>query len=189
MLLALNASPLSAQFVKKLSPQQVSVQHGGSIGYVSAAAGYTMFKNHKGILNAGYGFVPAQKGGTLHIATVKFLYYPFELPISNKATFYPLNPGLFIAYTAGRHLNVAWDNEQYPKGYYWWSPALRPHVCISNEVKFDARKVFKASAIKTFSVYSEFNTNELYLISYFQNTRGLPLTDIIMLGAGMRIGF
>jgi hypothetical protein len=183
-----NFLAVKAQNSKILMPKEIIFQYGGSIGFLSVGAGYQIFKNRKGTLDFHYGFVPENKGGTLHVISVKFAYKPFEIALKDWGKIYLANPGMFISYTIGEDLNLTWDQDQYPKRYYWWSPALRPHISLSNELKLNSKKVFNYSGIKTLSFYSEFNTNELYLISHFQNPGGLPLKDIIKLGFGVRIG-
>lgn len=179
----------SAQFPKELIPTSAVVQYAGSIGYLSAGIGYELFHNERGSLDLMYGRVPEKKGGKLDILAVKFAYRPIEVKLNNWANLYPINPGVFVSYHLGPKFNFQWDKDVYEKGYYWWSSALRPHVSLGTEVKLNTSKVLPSLRLKSLSFYSEFNTNELYLISYFQNTDGLSLTDIFKLGIGMRIEF
>lgn len=182
-------SAVMAQFPQGLIPKSALSQYAGSIGFFSAGVGYELFKNERGSLDFMYGFVPKNRGGRLHIATVKFAYRPFEVRLNDWAKLYPVNPGAFLSYHFGPRFDFQWDKDTYEKGYYWWSTALRPHISLGTEVKIDTRKVAPALKIKSLSVYSEFNTNELYLVSYYQNAGTLSVTDIFKLGFGLRVAF
>lgn len=183
------ANPARAQFPERLIPKSALTQYAGSIGFVSAGLGYELFKNDRGSLDFMYGYVPRSKGGRLHIATAKFAYRPFEIELNDWAKLYPVNPGAFISYHFGPKFDFQWDKDTYEDGYYWWSTALRPHISLGTEVKIDTRKIAPSLNIKSLSVYSEFNTNELYLVSYYQNAGTLSVTDIFKLGFGVRVAF
>lgn len=189
LLLTLTNKKAHAQSFKFLIPDEAIVQFAGSIGYVSAGVGYELFKNKRGNLDLLYGFVPGNKGGVLNIATMKFAYKPWMIKIKDWAKIYPVNPGVFVSYTFHEELSYRFSTDQYPKGYYFWSEALRPHLSISNEVELNARKLLKGSAIKAISVYSELNTNDYYLINYFQSMSALNPSDIFALGLGLRLKF
>ena len=169
-------------------PKGAIVQHGGSIGYISLGASYNINKSGSGTLDFYYGNVPHSKGGTLHILASKVVWRPVKIKIGKNLIFHPVNPGLFLSYHMGRNFDAKWDDDEYPKGYYWWSTAFRPHIAIGNELKFDTSRLTNKT-IKYVSFYSEFNTNELYLISYFQNTHDLNLHKIFKLGLGIRAYF
>ncbi len=183
------AGAAHAQFPKVLIPKEVVLQHGGSIGFLSAGVGYPLFKNERGSLDLNYGFVPEKRGGPLRILSAKFAYRPFEVKIADGIKLYPANPGFFVSYHIGKQFDFYWDKDTYEDGYYWWSTALRPHLSLSTELKFDALKILKTSHIKGISVYSEFNTNELYMASYYKNTGTISLLEIFKLGLGLRVQF
>ncbi|WP_051291134.1 hypothetical protein [Pedobacter glucosidilyticus] len=172
-----------------LIPKSVITQYAGSIGYLSAGVGYNLNKSGNSTLDIHYGHVPASKGGSLHIVTAKFAYRPFHIKINQHITLSPLNPGFFLSYHAGSNFDSTWDDNNYPKGYYWWSTAFRPHVSLSTELSLKSEKTLKSIGIKKLSFYSEFNTNELYFVSLFQNSKYLGLHDIFKLGFGSRIYF
>jgi hypothetical protein len=106
--------------------------------------------------------------------------------VEDKATFYPLNPGLFFSYHFGEQFDIAFDREQYGKSYYGWSTAVRGHLSVSNEVKLHTR-----SKKNTLTLYSEFNASDLYLASMFfkNNSQWLRPQDILKLGIGVKVGF
>lgn len=179
----------SAQGFKFLVPDNAIVQFAGSIGYFSVGAGYDLFKNKKGILDFNYGYVPADKGGELHIVTAKFAYKFYEIKLKDWGKFYPFNPGFFASYTFHPKLSYRFNQHVFPDNYYYWSEALRPNLSIGNEIEFNMKKIWKDSGIKAISLYSEMNTNDYYIVNYFQNTSALTLADIFQLGIGMRVKF
>lgn len=170
-------------------PTSATVQHAGSIGYISAGIGYNLNKSGKTTLDFLYGYVPESKGGDLHIITSKFAWRPFAIKVKDWGVIHPINPGVFLTYHTGTNFDYKWDDDDYPKGYYWWSTAFRPHVSFSTEVKINANKILKNSSLKYISAYSEVNTNELYFISYYQNRHALTVTDIFKLGLGIKAYF
>jgi hypothetical protein len=182
-----NVNKIHAQFPKFLVPKDIVIQHAGSIGFMSAGIGYPVFKNKRGSLDFNYGYVPEKRGGTLHILSGKFAYRPWKFKIKEGINFYPVNPGVFVTYHFGKQFDFYWDKDTYEEGYYWWSTALRPHISISTELELDALKIFKTSKIKGIRLYSEVNTNELYLASYYKNAGTVSLADIFKLGIGLRI--
>ncbi|WP_343532132.1 hypothetical protein [Pedobacter sp.] len=171
------------KILKALTPDYINLQYGGSIGYVSGGAGYH-FLSEKISLSINYGFVPASKGGSLNILTPKFDYKPFKIQLGQNVTWRPINPGLFISYTLGRNFDKKFDPNQYPDGYYWWSTALKIHLGFSTEVKISGGQ---KSAIKAVGLYAETNTNDLYLISWFENRTTTPITRIFFMGYGVRL--
>lgn len=189
LFLFLGAAKTFAQKLKFLIPDAGIVQHAGSIGYFSIGAGYEIFKNRKGYLDFNYGYVPASKGGELHAVTVKLAYKPFEIKLSDWAKLYPFNPGFFLSYTFQEDLAYKFHSSEYPRGYYYWSPALRPHLSFSNEIELSIPEQWDGLGIKKIGLYTEFNTNDFYIVNYLQNTSSLSLSDIFQLGIGVRLKF
>ena len=178
-----------AQVLRSLIPDAGIVQYAGSIGYFSAGISYDLFKNQRGNVDLLYGYVPENKGGALDIITLKFAYKPWELKIGDNVKIYPANPGVFLTYTFHPDLSYAFDTDQYPKNYYYWSEAIRPHLSVSNEIEINTRKLLPGMKIKAISIYSEFNTNDYYVVNYFQNMSALNIADIFQLGIGLKVKF
>lgn len=179
----------SAQKGHLLIPDDIIIQHGGSIGYFSGGVGYEIFRNKKGNIDLLYGHVPAGKGGRLDIITAKFAYRPFSFPIKDLAVFYPANPGAFVSYTFGEDLSLYFDRDQYVKGYYGWSEAVRTHISLSNELEINSKSLFDNEKVKAIVLYSEFNASDLYLISWATNRRAISFFEVFKLGIGARIKF
>lgn len=189
LFMGLSGNKALAQGLGFLIPDAAIAQYAGSIGYFSGGVGYDIFKNKRGNIDLMYGFVPGNKGGVLHAATAKFAYRPFVYKIKDWAIIYPINPGFFVSYTFHRELSTSFNTDQYPKKYYYWSEAIRPHLSFSNEIELNAGKLLKGAKIKSITLYSEFNTNEYYLVNYLQNIPALTLSDVMQLGIGTRIKF
>jgi len=185
LLIGLQTAVGQTSFVKAIVPDQVNLQYAGSIGYMSIGAGYNLF-NEKAALSFHYGYVPEVKGGELHITAVKFEYKPIAIRIKDKLVFHPVNPVIFASYTMGKNFGLSFDRNQYAKGYYFWSPALREHIGITSELKILGDR---SSKIKAISIYTEANTNDLYLISWYANRTSTPFYEIFHLGFGMRMYF
>ncbi len=168
-----------------LVPDKVITQYAGSIGYMSLGLGYDLFQERTE-LSFHYGYVPEVKGGELHIAALKFEYKPFKLKISDGLLFRPVNPVVFGSYTFGKAFGFGFDRDQYPKGYYFWSPALRGHLGASSELEVlsDA-----SSSIKSITLFTEANTNDLYLVSWYENRTTTPFYKIFHLGFGLKVNF
>lgn len=182
-------NPSNAQKKNFLIPDAVIIQYAGSIGYISVGAGYDIFKNKRGNIDFNYGYVPVSKGGELHSITAKFAYKPFEIKLNNWGKLYPLNPGVFLSYTFHDDLSFKFNSSEYPSGYYYWSPALRPHISLSNEIELNMNKIWKEIGIEKIGIYTEFNSNDYYIINYFQNIKALSLADVFQLGVGIRFKF
>lgn len=180
---------VKAQKLKFLIPDEAIVQYAGSIGYLSAGAGYDIFGNKRGNLSFHYGYVPGSKGGELHIATVKLGYKPWKINLKDWAKLYPFNPGFFATYTFHKDLGLFFPKGQYPGDYYYWSEAIRPHLSFNTELELKPPKALKNSGIRALGLYIEANTNDFYLINYLQNVSALRMYDIFQLGIGLKVKF
>lgn len=189
LLIALLGLSRNSMAQKFLIPEEAIVQYAGSIGYLSVGTGYELFGNKRGNIDLNYGYVPEAKGGALHMVTAKFAYRPFVIKIKDWAKIYPFNPGVFVTYTINNNLSFNFPTDNYPKGYYYWSEAARPHLSFSNEFQLTKGRLLEKTGLSALSIYSEFNTNDFYLINYFQNSTALSVTDIFKLGIGLRIKF
>jgi len=172
-----------------LIPDGAIVQHAGSIGYLSGGIGYNLFKNNRGSFDLMYGFLPKSKGGPFSTLTTKLAYRPFEIKIKDWMIIHPINPGAFFSYTIQKDLDLTWDRGQYPKGYYYWSEALRTHVSLGSEFTFNTTRLMKAGKPQTVTLFYEVNTNDMYLINFFQNLQALSVTDIFKAGVGLKASF
>lgn len=170
-------------------PTSGLLQHAGSIGYISGGVGYNLNKRGRTTLDLLYGHVPKSKGGPLNIFTAKIAWRPFSVKLWDWGILHPLNPGFFVSYHGGRHFDSKWDDNNYPKGYYWWSTAIRPHISISHEVILFPKMIKKSIPLEKIGLYVEYNANELYLISHFQNKEVSTIQKTFKMGLGIRTYF
>lgn len=189
LLLTVSCLSVRAQKLAFLIPDEAIVQYAGSIGYFSAGAGYDVFGNKRGNLSFHYGYVPKNKGGELHITTVKLSYKPWEVPLKDWGKLYPFNPGLFATYTFHKDLGFRFPKGQYPGDYYYWSEAIRPHLSFNTELEVKPPDALKNTGIRGMGFYIEANTNDFYLINYLQNMKTLRLDDVFMLGIVLKVKF
>lgn len=180
-----NTSFAQSKFWKSLVPDDAGLQYAGSIGFISAGAGYDLL-NEKTNLSFHVGYVPESLGGELTIIAVKFQYKPFTIPVGNKIIIKPFNPVFFPSYTLGQNFDFKFEKPKYREGYYFWSSALRLHLGASTEVKLLSTP---ESKIKALSIYAEANTNDLYLLSWFKNRTTTPFYRMFKLGYGFKMHF
>ncbi len=176
---------VSAQHKHWTTPDQLVVQYAGSIGYVSGGVAYKIFKD-RARTSFHYGYVPRAVGGPLNIFAGKFFFIPNTYKLSRNAVLNPFDVGLMVSYHLGKTFRSRWPDQQYPRNYYWWQTSFRFHLNLQSSVTWKLRDHTK---FKYITGYIELNSNELYLISYFQNMHGLSPKDVIMLGVGTRLQF
>lgn len=172
-----------------LLPKTAMIQRAGSIGYNSFGIGYNLFRNQKGSLDLTWGYVPKSKGGRQDIFAAKFAYRPVQIKLKDWGVLSPANPGAFVSHHPGGKFHTTLDKEQYPAGYYWWSSAVRFHFSAGTELKLKMPKSLAITGVEQMALYGEFNTNELYFVSWFKNSDKLPLADIFKLGFGVKAYF
>jgi hypothetical protein len=188
LLIILWSHALNAQENKRRKwyvPDFAVAQYAGSIGFLSAGAGYDIFKG-KAHVDLLIGYVPEFTGSkSLETITLKFTASPLKIPVNKNITVDPLTSGVYFCYTPGKEFSSdlpSW----YPDGYYWWSEAIRANIFIGGKVKIVANRLKNGSYI---TPYYEIGTNEIKLVSYFQNGRSLNIWTILHAGVGVRYHF
>lgn len=179
----------SVKAQKFLIPETAMVQRAGSIGFNSFGIGYNLFRNNKGSLDLAWGYVPKSRGGRQDIFAAKFAYRPVSIQLKQFGVLQLVNPGLFITHHPGGKFHTTLEKDKYPAGYYWWSSAVRFHLSAATELKINTPQKFAKTGIDQVALYGEFNTNELYFVSWFRNRDKLPFADIWKLGFGVKAYF
>ena len=185
LILLISTTSLFAQKSRWALPDFGVVQYAGSIGYFSAGLGYEVFKSNARF-STHFGVVPKNRGGTLNIVAVKLIFKPKTYELSNRLRFSPFDVGLMGSFHYGDNFETRWPEGVHPKGYYWWHPALRAHLIVESSVNY---KFGKGRRFQSLSGYIEFNTNELYMVSFIQNLKTVRVTDIVKAGTGLRLNF
>lgn len=178
------ASNLYAQFAKKLVPDFAQIQYAGSNGWIGLGAGYEFFHRHLRT-NLQYGYVPPAKGGPLHLFSGAIFYQPVRIRSGSRFQINPLDFGFKGSYQFGNDYFFKLPS-RYPPNYYWWKPAFRLHLATESSLTYKLRS---NSGIRMLSAYLEFNTNDLYLVSYVLNAGSLGIREVVKAGIGLRLGF
>ena len=169
-------------------PTHLALQTGGGLGMVAAGAGYEYAKGHidTDIL---IGYVPKQyAGSTLSLASLKFLYSPFRLPVGEKFQVVPLTLGAYFSYTHGT-INDELKG-QYASDYYWFSTDTRYGPLLGSRITLLAPPVAATGQPRKISFYYELGSNDLYLASYLNNRNGgLGFGQLLTLALGLKADF
>ena len=169
-------------------PTHLALQTGGGVGMVAAGAGYEFSKNRleTDIL---IGYVPKRyAGSTLSLATLKFMYSPFRLPVGEKVQVLPLTVGAYFSYTHGT-LNDELKG-QYSSDYYWFSTDTRYGPLLGGRITYLAAPVAATGQPRKLSFYYELGSNDLYLASYLTNRNGgLGFGQLLTLALGVKADF
>lgn len=168
-----------------LIPSYTKVQFAGSMGLISVGTGWDYGRNNQWETDLLVGFVPKYTTDHNKITfTLKQNFIPWRVPLKNRhLVFEPLTTGLYINTVTGGEF---WVNEpdKYPSSYYSFSTKLRVNVFLGQRFTYnlnaDKRRFFKSV-----TGFYEVSTNELYMISAFQN-KYLKLTDIMHLSLGIK---
>lgn len=170
---------------KWYAPDFTILQYAGSIGFLSAGAGYAIFHD-KANVDLLFGYVPASIGGAaIETVTLKFNASPWKIRLNRYVALYPLTSGAYFCYNFGREYSSdlpSW----YPDGYYWWSEAVRANIFIGGNGRMATERLKYFNKI---DFYYELGTNEIKLVSYAQNSGTLSLWKILHLGIGIRFHF
>ncbi|MCI1186620.1 hypothetical protein MON38_04260 [Hymenobacter sp. DH14] len=169
-------------------PTHLALQTGGGLGMVATGAGYEYAKGHidTDIL---IGYVPKHyAGSTLSLASLKFLYSPFRLPVGEKFQVTPLTVGAYFSYTHGT-INDELKG-QYASDYYWFSTDTRYGPLLGSRVTFLAPPIAATGQPRKISFYYELGSNDLYLASYLNNRNGgLGFGQLLTLALGLKADF
>jgi len=167
-------------------PRHLMVQTGGGIGMVAAGAGYT-FAQDKLETDILLGYVPKRfAGSTLSLVSAKLMYSPFTVRLAEQWQLKPLTVGAYFSYTHGT-INDE-ERGQYKKGYYWFSTDTRVGPLAGSRISY-LRPSRSGGAPHAVSLYYELGTNDLYAISFVQNTKGLNFGQILTLAIGVKADF
>jgi hypothetical protein len=179
LLLLFPACILHAQWANGLLPDYAKIQHAGSIGFMSAGAGYEFF-NDKLEAELLYGHVPGRFGGPLDIVTARLVFNPVIISVSPSVSVVPLNFSGFVTYHFGDQFWIKLPSYYY-EGYYKWSSAIRYHAGFGTMISYRHPQSGHGCAL-----YYELNSNDLYLKSLKANST-LNLADVLSLGVGVKI--
>jgi hypothetical protein len=161
-----------------------TAQYAGSIGYLSIGGGITS-RNHKFHNELLYGFVPSYYGGPLNKVSYKLTYYPLQLKIGNTVQWQPISIGGMLSYNLDKGFTMVPSLKKYDRDYYWWSSGLRKHITVSSSITIRPKDHPQMPVL----FYVEANTNDLYLMTLYDNVGEMPFDEIWFLGMGVKMIF
>jgi hypothetical protein len=169
-------------------PKHLALQTGGGLGMVAAGAGYEFAKDRLET-DVLIGYVPKQyAGSTLSLASLKFMYSPFRLPLGEKFQLVPLTVGAYFSYTHGT-INDELKG-QYSSDYYWFSTDTRYGLLAGSRITFLGPAVAATGQPRKLSFYYELGSNDLYMASYISNRNGgLSIGQLLTLALGVKADF
>lgn len=165
-----------------LMPRQTKLQFAGSMGMFSAGPGWFYGKKKQWETDFYIGFIPRMNGSEGHVTTtLKQTYTPFRFQANNRFRIEPITTGIYINKIFGEYF---WSRlpKKYPKNYYFWEVNTRFHVFLGQAFSY---RLGENMLGKDISFFYEFNTNDLYLISAWDN-KTIGLRDVIGLSFGLR---
>ncbi len=170
-----------SEFMQRYMPDYAKLQFAGGIGFMSAGLGYTFFK-HKLDVTLFYGYVPKSfTVDDLQSISLQFTVKLFRHQLTEQIEVLPFNIGWFAHHTFGNEYWVKLP-DNYPEGYYWWSPGRNAGVFIGTEVK--TKLLANRTPASGVAFYWRAGTRGLYLASKAKNS-SIPLSDIIEYGFGV----
>jgi hypothetical protein len=175
----------SGQRLNWAIPDFATVQYAGSIGYFSTGLGYDVLKS-KARFSTHFGVVPQKRGGALNVVSAKLFFKTATITVWNRVRMNPVDIGVMGSFHYGDNFETRWPEGVHPKGYYWWHPALRAHLGMESSLSYQFKK---DHPLRSVTGYVEFNTNELYFISFIQNIRTVSFWDVVKIGTGARVNF
>lgn len=171
---------------ERLIPRYQKIQYAGSMGLVSIGVGWDYGKCKQWETDLFLGYLPRFDGHSGHATiTLKENYIPWKINIkSERWKFEPFSASLYINKIFGDEF---WSREpdKYPDGYYGLATNLRFNVAFGQRLHFKVKPIGLSEYL---TLYYEFGTNDLYLISYFSN-KYLRFTDIFNLSLGIKFQF
>ncbi len=170
----------------RLIPQYEKIHYAGSMGLISLGIGWDYGKKSQWETDFFLGYLPRFEGQKGHVTvTLKENYIPWSIGIKEERwKFDPFTVSLYMNKIFGDEF---WTREpdKYPEGYYGVATNFRFNLAFGQRVHFKMRPVGLSEWL---TLYYEFGTNDLYLISYITN-RYLHFSDIFNFSLGIKFQF
>ncbi|QDA60119.1 hypothetical protein [Hymenobacter jejuensis] len=177
--------------VRRSGPFFLTVQLAGGQGVVAVGGGYWL-ADRRLEPEVLVGYVPRSIGGSrMAVFTFKTTYTPFEPKLGGRGDWRlnPVSVGGFLNYTTGKQFFLTNDSAgRYPKGYYWWSSAVRLGAFAGLRLTHHSTEPNLHGWPRRTSFYSELSTNDLHLVSALTN-KTLRIPEILTLGLGVKNGW
>ncbi len=171
----------------RLVPHHTKLQFAGSIGWVSASAGYGIWKR-KVEADISAGYIPRWHNGNtrgLFTAAVKLTVWPWRLPLTARTTVYPISVGMWGSLTPGDNLELFWP-DYYPSRYYWSPTGVRTGGFLGGRLERALGPTAKARSV---AAYYEAGTNDQLATIWYFNRRTVSVGSILHLALGIQLRF
>lgn len=172
---------------EKLIPRYQKIQYAGSMGLISIGVGWDYGKSKQWETDLFLGYLPRFDGSSGHATiTLKENYIPWQINLAKSERWKaePFTASLYINKIFGDEF---WSREpdKYPDGYYGLATNLRFNLAFGQRVRFKVKPIGLSEQL---TLFYEFGTNDLYIISYFTN-KYLHFSDIFNLSLGIKFQF
>lgn len=182
--LCLAAMPAQGQLLRRTLPgRSVTAQFAGSTGMFSLG-GMRHTRNERWGVGLSYGHTPEGHGGPINAYTLRLMYTPWKLPLTERWRWEPVQTGVFVSYSTGLDLSSHWPS-YLGDGYYWWTNNFRQHLYLRTQLS----RTFPGRSVERIGAYFEANTNDLYVYSWWPNRAAIGVYDILFFGAGVQVYF
>lgn len=168
----------------RLIPTQATLHFAGSIGVLSAGAGWHYGRRDAFETEMLVGFLPRWHAEAAHATfTLKQRFVPWHCRLSRRWTLEPLTAGFFFNTISGEDF---WRHEpsRYPKHYYGFSTKVRSHVFLGQRVRFAIPRRHRLLH-QAVSAYYEISSCDLYIASKATN-HDFPWRETLSLSFGLR---
>ncbi len=170
----------------KIAPHYTKIQFAGSIGLLSAAAGWDYGKNERWETDIMVGFVPRFESNRAKLTfTLRENFMPWSIAIGKSPVdFSPLRASLGINAIMGHEF---WKHnpDRYPDGYYFFSTKFHVIAGFGQQwtlnISRDRRKMWRAVGL-----FYDFSTNDSYVLSGFGN-KYIKFRDVFHLDIGVKL--
>lgn len=161
-------------------PDRYIAVYAGGWGMFSAGVVFQPVKNADLIFN--FGYTPPAYGEIYSVNAIA-TYNVLPVKFTESITFNPISFGGFINTNYSKEVKLNWSSK-YPDDYYWWQSSLRYGPIWLMSLNYQPLK-----SRTDYGVFFQCSTNDLYISSYYGNTNALQLSDILVLGFGVSIGW
>lgn len=170
----------------RLIPQYQKIQYAGSMGLLSLGIGWDYGKKSQWETDLFLGYLPRFDGDRGYFTmTLKENYIPWNVAMKEeRLKFDPFTASIYVNKIFGDDF---WRREpdKYPNGYYGLATNLRFHLAFGQRLQFKIKPIGLAQKL---TLFYEFSTSDLYIISYFTN-KFLRFSDIFHFSLGIKWQF
>lgn len=169
----------------KLIPEYGKIQYAGSMGFLSIGGGYDYGVNKQWETDIFLGFLPHYSTDKNKITlTVKQNYIPWKVDLNNRWMIEPLTTGMYINTVFDDDFWIS-EPDKYPNSYYAFSTRIRINAFLGQRITYKL-KPNAQKYLKSFTVFYEVSTNDVYVLSAWNNAYLKP-EDYLVLSAGIKV--